>query len=169
MSVSPLSNSWIFFFKSTTKNYCFVLFWIYSTAPNIRISLTPPCLPNTSLWLYLNHSDLTVGHFSWSDGSAGFSDLLLSPARKKYVVESQEYVIDCTCTKALLKEYLLPYFIHCIQADSWNCHTRSSRGMVRCFYKNAKMKCVVQRTVSDENVSADGKLLLLVLLVYLFP
>lgn len=99
-----------------------------------------------------NHSDLTVGHFSSSDGSSSsVTFCFLQPG--KYVVESQEYAIECTCTKELLKEYLLPHLVHSIQADSWNCPTSSSGGVVRCFYTSTKMKCSAKDSVSWKCVS----------------
>lgn len=82
--VSHPSNSCISFLKSATKNYCFVLSWIHSTAPNI--SLSPPFSSS-------KHFTLTVAqnvrafwcysrtlHLKWWLSS--FNDLLLSPDRK---------------------------------------------------------------------------------------
>lgn len=148
----PPSNVWILFFKSIAKNYCFVLFWLYSTVPNISLPFPPLSSKHFTLAVAQDHSDLTVGHFSSSDGSSSsVTFCFLQPG--KYVVESQEYAIECTCTKELLNEYLLPHFMHSVQADLWNCHTSSSRGMVRCFYTSTKMKCSAKDSVSWKCVS----------------
>lgn len=110
------------FLKSATKNYCFVLSWIYSATPNIR--LPPPFSSSKHFTLAVaqRHSGLTVGHFTSSDGSpASMIFHLLQPGKE--LVESQMCVIACLCTKVLLKEYLLPYFIHSIQGNLWHSHT----------------------------------------------